>query len=49
MAHGMLPICALFKKASMGAVYAADPSCFGQSFKTEDLRDRTVEKLTVSC
>ena len=47
--HGVLPIGAIFKKASMGAAYAADPFCFGRSSRTEDLRDRTVKKLTVSC
>jgi hypothetical protein len=46
----VLPIGAIFKnKASMGAAYAADPFCFGLSSRTEDLRDRTVKKLTVSC
>ena len=49
VAHGMLPICAIFKKVSMGAAYAANQFCFGRSSITEDLRDRAVEKLTVSC
>ena len=48
VAHGM-PICAIFKKASMGAAYAADPFCFGRSSRTEDMQDRAVEKLTVTC
>ena len=49
VAHGILPICAIFKKVSMGAAYAAGPICFGRSSRTEDLRDRAVKKLTVSC
>ena len=49
VARRMLPICAIFKKASMGAAYAADPFCFGRSSRTEDLRNRAAEKLTVSC
>ena len=39
----ILPIDALCKKASMGAAYAADPSCFLCSFKSEKLQDRAVE------
>ena len=38
---------AIFKKASMGAAYAGDPF-FGRSSRTEDLRDRTAKKLSVS-
>ena len=43
MAYGILPIDVLYKKASMGAAYAADPSCFLRSFESKNLRDRAVE------
>ena len=49
VAQSVLPICALGKKASMGATYVADPFWFDRSLRTEDLRDRAVEKLTVGC